>query len=143
MQYQPVMGVELEFVGYEFKQFMLNFEHILAGRNGGAIGNAEYMRIHRDGGVSESSIQHHIGGLATHAGQCFQRFARLRYLAAVLFQQYFAGLHDMLGLGFIKTYALYIPAQFFFAQVEYRLRGIGDRVKLPGGGIHAYIRCLS
>ena len=37
---QPVMGVEQELPGYELHQLFLDFHHILAGRDAGAVADS-------------------------------------------------------------------------------------------------------
>ena len=57
---------------------------------------------HRDGGFAERHIQHHIGGLAAHARQLFQRIAGGGHLAGMLFEQQFRQRDDILRLAAIQ-----------------------------------------
>ena len=50
------MCIEFELVRYKFKQFFFYHEHVFAGRDTGAIGDPENMRIDRDRGVTESDV---------------------------------------------------------------------------------------
>ena len=43
------MGVQLVGIRHHLFQFLFHFHHILAGRQVGAVGNAEDMGVHRDG----------------------------------------------------------------------------------------------
>ena len=79
-----MMRVQLEFVGHELQQLLFYSQHIAPGRDAGAVGNPEYMRIDRDGWLGKRDIEHHVGGFAADAGQRLQRFARLRYGAAMV-----------------------------------------------------------
>ena len=74
VQDQPVMRVR-EFGGHDFISCVLDRRDGLAGREPGAVGDAEDMRVHRDGRLAEGDVEHHIGGLAADAGQRFQRLA--------------------------------------------------------------------
>ena len=57
------------------------------------------MRVHRHGVFAERGVEHHIGGLAAHAGQRFEFLARARHFAAMLLEQDAAGGDGVLGLG--------------------------------------------
>ncbi len=82
-----MVRIVLELIRHEFQQFFLDLRHVLAGCEPGAVADPEDMGVDRDGRLSEGGVEDHVGGLAPHAGQGFQRFARLRHLSAMLFQQ--------------------------------------------------------
>jgi hypothetical protein len=65
--------------------------------------DAEDVRVHRHRRLAEGDVQHHVGGLAAHAGQGLQRLARARHLAAVLLDQDAAGLQQVLRLAAVQA----------------------------------------
>ena len=65
-------------------QLQLDLERVLAGREPGAVADAEDVGVDRDGRLAEGDVEHHVGGLAADAGQRLQRLARVRHLAAML-----------------------------------------------------------
>jgi len=79
-------------------QPVLDLAHGLARRKAGAIGDAEDVRVDRDGGLSEGRVQHHVGGLAADAGQGLERFAVPRHPAAMLLEQELRHRDDVGGL---------------------------------------------
>jgi hypothetical protein len=70
-----------------FDQLVLDGAHVLARRQAGAVGDAEDMRVDRHGRLAERGVEHDVGRLAAHAGQRFQRFAVVRHLASMVFDQ--------------------------------------------------------
>ena len=42
---------------------------VAPGRQAGAVGDAEDVRVHRHRRLAEGHVEHHVGGLAAHAGQ--------------------------------------------------------------------------
>ena len=76
---------------------------VLAGRESGAVRDAEDVRVDRDGRMTERGVQDHVGGLAADARQRFERFARLGHFAAVLVEQDAAGRDDVLRLGAVEA----------------------------------------
>jgi hypothetical protein len=60
--------------GNDLFQFCFNLERRLAGSHTGAIADAENVRVDRDGRLTESNVEHDIGGLAPNAWQRLQRF---------------------------------------------------------------------
>ena len=69
------------------EQLLLNLDWRLARRQAGSVGDAEDMRVDRHRGFAERHVEHHVGGLAAHAGQGLQGFTGAGYLAAVLGEQ--------------------------------------------------------
>jgi hypothetical protein len=67
MQNQPVMGVEFEFVVNKFKQPLFYLQYIFAGCNAGAITDPEYVRINRNGRMSECRVQDNVGCLSANS----------------------------------------------------------------------------
>ena len=54
-----------------------------------AVGDAEYVRVDRDGFLAEGDVEHHIGTLAADTRQRLQRFAAARNFSAMLRHQQF------------------------------------------------------
>src|SRR5690606_26430856 len=73
-----------------------------AGCQPGAVADTEQMRVHRDGGLPEPDIEHHIGRLAADAGQGLERLPIRRHLAAMLLEQDPAEGKDVLRFAAIK-----------------------------------------
>ena len=69
-----MVGVQLVLLRHDLSSFC-STSTASARRQVGAVGDAEDMRVHRDGRLAERDVQHHIGGLAADAGQRFQRLA--------------------------------------------------------------------
>nr|GEU28069.1 hypothetical protein [Tanacetum cinerariifolium] len=97
------------------------------------------MRVHRHGRFAERRVQHHVGGLAAHARQCFQRLAVARHVATVQVHQHAAGGHHILALVLVQADGLDIRLEFFLAQVENGLRRVGHRVQLARGLVDAHV----
>ena len=64
-----MMGVKHEFGRDHPLKFQLHFERRVARRQPGSIADAKYMRIHCNGALAESHVEHDIGGLAARSGQ--------------------------------------------------------------------------
>src|SRR5487761_2485145 len=99
MQDEPVVCVDEVLGGHALEQFQLDRQRRPAGRQTGAVADPEDVRVHRTGGLAEGHVEHHIGGLAAHARQRFERFAGARHLATVLLDQDGAGCEQVLRLG--------------------------------------------
>ena len=89
--------------GHPLQQFLFHFQWRLARGQAGAVADAEDVRVHRHGGLAKGHVEHHVGGLAAHTGQCFQGFAGARHLAAVLLYQDAASLQQVAGLGAVQA----------------------------------------
>lgn len=63
-----MVGILQESGRHGSQQPSLDLQGRLAGGEAGAVADPENVGIHRDGGLSEGGIEHHIGGLATDAG---------------------------------------------------------------------------
>ena len=61
------MGVQEVILRHEFDQFALDLEHVLAGRNFGAVGNTEDVGVDCHGELAKRRVQHHIGRFAANA----------------------------------------------------------------------------
>ena len=133
------MGVHRVFVGYALEQLLFDFQRILAGCQPRAVADAEDVRVHGHGGLTESHVEHHIGGLAAYAGKGFQLFAGSGYCACVQLNQHAAGLHQMLGLAAVQAYGLDVALQPLKPQIQNGLRSVGNRKKLARGLVHPYV----
>src|SRR5262249_53550566 len=69
VQDQPVMGMQLEFIGYHLLEIRLDLARVLAGREAGAVADLEDVGVDRDGRLAERDVEHHVGGLAPDARQ--------------------------------------------------------------------------
>jgi hypothetical protein len=88
-------------------------------------------------GFAEGRVQHHVGGLAAHARQGFQRLALARHFAAVLVHQDLAGGDDVLGLVVVQADGRDIGLQLVHAEVEDGLRRVRHRVQPARGLVDA------
>src|SRR3954447_3455328 len=95
VQDQPVMRTELILRRRDGFETLLDLERRLAGRQTGAVAEAEDMRIDRDRRLAERDVEHGTGGLAPDPRQPFERLALARHLAAVLVEQYPRQLDDI------------------------------------------------
>src|SRR5438132_7365316 len=63
---EPVMRV-LQVLGRrELHQPLLHLARIFAGRDAGAVRDAEDMRVHCHGRLAERGVQHHVGRFPSH-----------------------------------------------------------------------------
>src|SRR5690606_26627308 len=139
---QPVVGILAERLRNQPLEPLLDLQHILARRDARAIRDTENVRVYRHGGMAESGVQHDIGGLAPHAGQGFERFARLRHFAAVLFEQNAAGRDDVAGLCPVQADGLDVFRDAFLAQCQQAFRRAVLGKELACGQIHGAVRRL-
>ena len=142
MQNQPMVRVEQEFFGDEFHQFVFHFADVFAGREFGAVGHAENVRVHGHHGLPECGVEHDVGSFSPHAGQGFQLFARAGDFAAVLLHQNFAGFDDVLGFGFVKPDGARVLHNALQSEVEHGLRRVGHGKEFGGGFVHAHVSGL-
>ena len=84
MRMQPV------FLGHALQQLQLDLERVLAGRQAGAVADAEDVRVDGDGRLAEGHVHHHVGGLAADARQRLQLLVGVRHLAAMPLDQQLA-----------------------------------------------------
>ena len=131
--------IQLELGRHHFQQFLFHLINVFAHREAGAIRHPKDVGIDGDGGPAKGGIEHHVGGLATHTGQRFQRLAVLRHLAAMAFQQDGARLDDVFGLGVKQAYGLDVLFQPIHPERQHGGRCIGHRIELVGGLVDAYV----
>ena len=121
------MGVQHELGRDHLLQPELDLERRLAGRQPGAVADAEHMGVDRHGVFAEGHVEHDIGGLAPGAGQRLDLGAGARHLAAEFGDQLFRQRDDVLGLVAIEPDGLDVVAHLLFAEREHLLRRVGDR----------------
>jgi len=129
-----MVRVLLELVGHELQQSLLDLQRVLPGRDVGAIGDPENMRIDGDRRLSERHVQNDIRGFATDAGQRFQRLATLRNFATVFEHQAAGGLDDVLRLHTIEPDRLDVLLQAFLAE-RHELLDLPRAYESPDGGV--------
>ena len=105
----------------------------------GAVGDPENMGVHRDGGVPERLVQHHIGGLAPDARQAHQILARARHLAAKFLDDQARQGDDVFGLVAEQADRLDEFAHAVFAQRQHGVRIVRHREQSARGLVHAHI----
>ncbi len=137
-----MVGVDGVFRRHALEQLLFHFQRCFSGGQTGAVADAEDVRVHRHGRLTKTDIEHHIGRLAAHAGQGFQRFARAGYFTVELLHQNAAGLHQVLGLAAVQANGLDVALQSFQPQVQNGLRGVGNRKEFARGFVHPHVRGL-
>src|SRR6266567_5566464 len=130
VQDQPVMGMQLEFGGNHALKTKLHLERRIAWSKTRSIGDAEYVRVHRQSVFAIGHVEHDVGGLAAGAGQRFNFSAGTRHLAAELGNQLFRERDDVLRLGAVEPDGLDVVAQPFLAERQHLLRRIGNLEQL-------------
>ena len=93
MQDQPVVSVAPEGLRHDLLELRLDLVDILAGREAGAVADAEDMRVDGERLLAEGGVQYYVGGLACYSGQAKHLFHRLWDLATEF-------THDNLGSAF-------------------------------------------
>ena len=91
MEYEPVVCIVTKLGWHDFEQLVFYLSNGLARCQACSVRHAEDVGIHRDGGMSECRIEHHVGCLATDTGQGFESCPVFRYLPCVFAQQDVAG----------------------------------------------------
>ena len=120
-----MVGILLEFVGHELEQALLDRIHVLARGDPGAVGDAEYMRVHGNRRLTECDVQHDIRRFAPDPGQAFERFACCRHFTAMLVDDEPAGCQDVFCLGAVKADAFDVRLQTGCAELQQLLRRVG------------------
>ena len=85
----------------------------------GAVGDAKDVRVDGDHGVPEEGVEHHVGGLAPHAGQGFEEGPVVRDLAAGGLQQPAGELMEVFRLAAVEADAADVPGDAFFTQRDH------------------------
>src|SRR5579863_3122864 len=76
VQDQPVMRVLQELARHDLQELILHRPWGLARDEADAVGDTEYVGVHRDGGLPERRIQNDVGGFSADARQTLELFAR-------------------------------------------------------------------
>jgi hypothetical protein len=125
VQDQPVVGVAAERRRDDPFQLRLDRVDGLAGREAGAVGNAEDMGVDRERLFAPGSVEHDIGGLAADSGERFELLAVARHRAAMIADQRFGQRDDVLRLGVEEADRLDRNAQRILAELQ-QLFGLGN-----------------
>jgi len=132
----------LELIRHDLKQLLLDLERRAAGREPGAIANPEDVGVDRNGRLAERDVEHHVGGLAAHARQRFERLARGRHHAAILIDQPPRERDHVLGLGTKETNGLDVVGHLGFAERHHLGGCIGRRKQSRRCLVDTRVRCL-
>ena len=125
--------------GHALHQLQLHRQRVLARRQAGAVADAEDVRVDRHRRLAERHIEHHVGGLAAHAGQGLQRLARARHLAAMLLDEDAAGLDQVLRLGAEQADGADLFGDRIEPEGQHLLRAVGGREEPARGLVHAHV----
>ena len=79
-----MVGMQQVGLRHRFEQALLDGQNRLAGRQANPVGQSEQVGVDRDGGLPETDVQHHVGGLSADARQGFQGLPIVGNLAVVL-----------------------------------------------------------
>ena len=134
-----MMRVHQKLFRHKAHQLVLHLAHVLARRDFGAVGNAEDMGVDRHDRLPERRVQHHVCRFTPHSGQCFQRGTVGGHFAVIFFQQDAAGLHDVFGLGFVKSYGFGVFHHAVQTQIQHRLRRGGHGKQFCRRLVHTYV----
>lgn len=118
------------------------FFHVIgafARRQSGSVADPKDMGVHSDGRVTESLIEHHIGGFAAHTGQTHQRVSGLGYFAVKLLQDHAGQGNDILRFVAEQADSLDMLSHLVLAQSQHFLRCIGQPEQCIGGLVDSYI----
>ena len=98
-----MVGVFPVLIRDEFQQLLFDFQDVFARRQAGAVGYAEYVGIHGDGGMAERGIEDDVRRFPADARQFFQGFPAFGDPAGMGPGQDVAGLDDVFGLGIVQA----------------------------------------
>ena len=127
---------------HALQQLQLDGQRRFARRQPGAVADAEDVRVHRHRRLAKGHVQHHVGGLAAHAGQRLKLGAGAGHLAAVPLDQDAAGLQQMARFAAKQADGLDVALQPVLPQRQDLLRRVGHREKPPRGLVHPRVRRL-
>ena len=108
----------------------------------GAVGNAEDVRIDREGFRSERAVHHHVGGLAPHPRQAGQHVAISRNLTTEIADQDFRQGDHVFRLGIEQADGLDVLFQPLFTQRDHLRRGRDGLEQLAGRLVDADVSGL-
>ena len=116
-----MVRVEKKLLWNDLVEPLFDGDHILARRQTGTVRHPENMRVDGDGRVAEGDVEHHVGCLAAHAGQCLERLSAVRHLGSVVPDQDLAGANDIATIvGYLgqRPGAIYIDALGFAEEMQ-------------------------
>ena len=70
-----MVSVQPEGLRHDHFELQLDLKHVLAGREAGAVADAEDVRVDREGLLMECGIEHDVRRLAAHARQLLKLLA--------------------------------------------------------------------
>ena len=108
-------------------ELLLHLQRRLAGREAGAVTDAEDMGVHRDGRLAEGCVEDDIGRLAADAGQALQRLAAVGHGAAMLSDENLREPDDIARLGVEQPDSADVVAHTVHAEREHGFRRVGGR----------------
>jgi uncharacterized membrane protein len=123
-------------------QFHFHLERRLAGRQSGAVSDAEDVCIDGNRRLAESDVEDNVGGLAADTRQRLQRFARAGNLAVMLGDQLLRQRNDIFGLVTEQTDGLDQIAHPRFAERRHFLGRVCEREQRRRRLVDARIGCL-
>lgn len=124
-----MMSILDECLRDQAEQFMLDRQGCLARGQARAVGDSKDMGIHRQGGMTKSGVEDHIGGFAPHARQGFQGDPVRWNFPAMTLQQEGTGCDDTGGLGVVETQCPDVGFKTLLTQIQHGLGRIGHREK--------------
>ena len=94
----------------------------LAGREAGAVADAEDVGVDRERLLAERGVEHDVGGLAADAGKGLELFAGARHFAAVRSISAWLSAMTFFALVLNRPMRLDRVAQRFLAEIDHLLR---------------------
>ena len=82
-----MVRVAAEGLRHDLLELGFDLVDILAGREAGAVADAEDVGVDRKGFLTEGGVQHDVGGLAADARKFLELLAGARHLPAVAVDQ--------------------------------------------------------
>ena len=81
------MCIFLELSRNQSLQSSFNGKRRLASGQSSPVGHTKNMSVDRNGGLTESGIQHHVGCLSADSGQLFESASLSRHLTRMMLNQ--------------------------------------------------------
>src|SRR4029077_3781702 len=116
VQDKPMVSVLFVLGRDHLLQFRFDIEWGLAGRQAGAVADAEYMGVDRDRWLAEGNVENNIRGLAADTRQSLQLVARARDLPRMFGNEFLRQRDDILRLVAEQADGLDQIAHFIFAE---------------------------
>jgi len=131
------MRVAAEGLRDEFLELRLDRIDILAGCEPGSVAHPEDVGVDRERLLSERSVEHDIGGLASDSRQRLQLISSPRNLATMVPDQCLAERDDVPGLGVEQADRLDRLTQPFLAVIDHLPRGFNVLKQGPRSDVDA------